>query len=85
MINEHLGVSQSGQTACFGSRKPVVQIHPPRPSPAGGTGRHAGPRNQCASVKVRVLRGAPSKTHNVELTGAARLYRAASSDRRERG
>ncbi len=24
-------------------------------------------------------------THNVELTGAARLYRAASSDRRERG
>jgi Lar family restriction alleviation protein len=25
------------------------------------------------------------KRHNVELTGAARLYRAASSDRRERG
>ena len=29
--------------------------------------------------------GAAKAVHNVELTGAARLYRAASSDRRERG
>jgi hypothetical protein len=35
--------------------------------------------------KLFELALARDKTPNVELTGAARLYRAASSDRRERG
>ncbi len=36
------------------------------------------------NAKIRNLSGAVGSV-NVELTGAARLYRAASSDRRERG
>ncbi len=41
---------------------------------------------ECADHLISVTRNAPRyKSPNVEVTGAARLYRAASSDRRERG
>ena len=37
------------------------------------------------NILREALAEANAKTHNVELTGAARLHRAASSDQRERG
>ena len=37
------------------------------------------------SIKIKAVQDYRVLRSNVELTGAARLYRAASSDRRERG
>ena len=63
--------------ACFacGHKGPAVDC----------TGRTSEDARQDRALNAEMKRLWNTQTPNVELTGAARLYRAASSDRRERG